>query len=250
MGQINLQTTGQVLVIASSTATLYTDAAYSSPVTLPAAYAADTALYTREGSPTIVVTQVDGTVLFSGQVQVGTVYPAVLKPLPTFEQIAADVSKLSPFGFPATADPILASNYTTVASSNRTWFLRATGSGSVSRLRINVGVQSGNICASVYTSSGVGTAALPLTRVATTGSIACPAAGNADLTLDTTVAVTSGDFWFSLCADNTTATFAQVGSTGSLIPQGRVAFQDSTLTGPATAAATALGPRTFVILGV
>lgn len=92
MGQLNFQTTGQALVIASSTATLYTDAAYSSPVTLPAAYAADTALYTREGSPTIVVTQPDGTVLFNGQVQVGTVYPAVLKPLPTFEQIAADVS--------------------------------------------------------------------------------------------------------------------------------------------------------------
>lgn len=250
MGQINFQTTGQALVIASSTATLYTDAAYSSPVTLPAAYAADTALYTREGSPTIVVTQPDGTVLFNGQVQVGTVYPAVLKPLPTFEQLAADVSKMSS-AFPATADPLFASNSQHVGTATRTWFLRVLfGAGRITKLRVNVGAQSGNICASVYTNTGVGLNALPGTRVATTGSIACPASGNADLTLDATVNVTPGDYWFSLCADNTTATFAQVGTTGSLLPQGRIALQDSTLTGPATAAATANGSRTFVILGL
>lgn len=94
MGQINIVANGQVLTISSFTATLYTDAAYSSSVTLPAVISADTTYYARAGVSTMVITQGDGTTLFSNSVSVqdGVGNVAVITPLPTSAQSAANGS--------------------------------------------------------------------------------------------------------------------------------------------------------------
>ncbi len=90
--------------------------------------------------------------------------------------------------------------------ANRGEWVRAVGSGAITKLGIHVGVQSGNICVAVYANSGVGRDAKPAARKATSGSVACPATGYAEVALLASVAVEHGD-WFFLAPDNTTATF-------------------------------------------
>lgn len=94
MGQINIVANGQALLVSSFTSTLYTDAAYASPVTLPVVISADTTYYARPGPSTLVITQGDGTVLFNGVVAVsdGIGNVAVVTPLPTVTQNAVGLS--------------------------------------------------------------------------------------------------------------------------------------------------------------
>ena len=94
-----------------------------------------------------------------------------------------------------------------VSGSNHTIYQRVIGSGSISKIGLWVKASSGNISVSVYSNSGVGSAALPASRQATSGSIACPAIGYAEISLGATVAVKDGD-WMAISADNVTAAFA------------------------------------------
>lgn len=157
-------------------------------------------------------------------------------------------------GFPFTVDPLMAAVSTGVGSANRTYYHRVIGGGSVSKLGLYVATASGNICASVYANSGTGRAAAPGARLATTGSIACPAVGYQELALGTTITVTSGDFWFALSADNATAAFDVVSTSGHSI-QGRSAWQDSAFPSPTPAtpsngAGSGGGSRAFCLVGV
>jgi hypothetical protein len=99
----------------------------------------------------------------------------------------------------------------------------------MSSIRIRVNVQSGNICAGVYSNNGsTGTAARPGSRTATTGAIACPASGTADLSLGGSVTPAPGD-WFGFSCDNTTASFVRRGTAisqgGDTMWDGRVQRQ-------------------------
>lgn len=89
------------------------------------------------------------------------------------------------------------------SSARYTRFL--TG-GPCSKIAIQVGTQSGNISVAIYRNSGVGTAAVPGTRVATTGAIACPVTGYQEISLGSTLQIYPGD-WVGVSADNATATF-------------------------------------------
>ena len=71
----------------------------------------------------------------------------------------------------------------------------------------------GNISVGFFANSGTGRASVPGTRTATSGAIACPAAGYIETTIAST-AVAYGD-WVGLSADNTTATF----KSGQPMPQ-------------------------------
>lgn len=88
--------------------------------------------------------------------------------------------------------------------------------GTFRYVNVDIGVQSGNIQASVVRLSG--TDRLSFTRLMTTGSIACPAAGVTRLDLGATV-VNAGDLAIVLWADNTTfqarQTFVSSGITSS-----------------------------------
>jgi hypothetical protein len=98
-----------------------------------------------------------------------------------------------------------------VGNANLVWYYRVTEAGTISKLRLYVVAVSGNICVAAYRNSGSGLASVPGTRLATSGSIVCPASGINDVSLGASVSVGVGD-WLAIGADNNTATFT--GSTG------------------------------------
>lgn len=95
-----------------------------------------------------------------------------------------------------------------VGSSLNARYTRVYGGGTITKLRIYVAVQSGNIDVGVYSNSGVGANAIPGARKNAAGSTACPAVGYADIAIAST-AVVEGD-WIGVAADNVTVTFAQL----------------------------------------
>lgn len=156
-------------------------------------------------------------------------------------------------GFPATVDPRNLAFTSGIGSANRTYYHRVTGGGTITKIGLYVAASSGNICVSVYANTGTGRASMPGNRVATSGSVACPAVGYQEIALGASVTVTSGDYWFAISLDNGTATFATAGTSGQAI-QGMSAWQDSAFPSPATAAASngggsGGGSRWFGLIG-
>jgi hypothetical protein len=93
-----------------------------------------------------------------------------------------------------------------MSNANQAAFRPLIGTGAITKLGIEVATSSGNICAAIYGASGSGRDTVPAARKATTGSIACPAAGYRELDLGGSVTIEVGD-WVFFSADNTTATF-------------------------------------------
>lgn len=142
-------------------------------------------------------------------------------------------------GFACTFDPITGDlNTSTNGGVNVAYFYKALGWGqTVSSLRINVGIASGNIDVGIYSGTGSGTSSLPSTLLGHTGSIACPTAGLATVSLLAPVTIPPGA-WFAIVADNTTVTFTNVAAVVAALQAGRTAFQNTAFPLPATAAAT------------
>lgn len=83
---------------------------------------------------------------------------------------------------------------------NNVVILRARDSGTISKIGLWVGVQSGNIEVGVLrASSGV---AVPTTRVITSGSVACPAIGYREIALGASVYVNEQTDYLYIAADN------------------------------------------------
>jgi hypothetical protein len=108
-----------------------------------------------------------------------------------------------------------------MSNANQAVFVRWMGTGSISKIGVQVIVSSGNVCAAVYAptdgtglNSGLGRDAKPGARKATTGSTACPASGYAELSLGGSVTIEPGD-WLGFSADNTTATFIMIDDGGA-----------------------------------
>lgn len=145
----------------------------------------------------------------------------------------------------------VATTLVTIGASNRNNYQRVVqGSGLISKIGLHVGTSSGNISVAVYRSSGVGVAAVPGTRVATSGAVACPA-GSAygEVALGGSVYVTVGD-WISLSADNTSATFAGLATEGSAIQAGFVGYEATAHPAPSPAGTITVGGRNFLLLGI
>ena len=99
MGALRVLVQGQTLILTAATnasgvaPTLYSDAGLSSGVTLPLTMSADTTLYGRDGLLNLTVTHPDGTVVFTGSVQLGSNLQTIA-PVPTVAQLAAVASKV------------------------------------------------------------------------------------------------------------------------------------------------------------
>lgn len=123
----------------------------------------------------------------------------------------------APFGFPYTLDVgairFAGTDILAVQAANACHYLRVISSGDISKIGVYVNTASGNISVAVYSNSGTGRSAVPGTRTATSGAVACPASGYREISLGGTVTVNAGD-WFSLSADNTTAKFNSLLSSG------------------------------------
>lgn len=80
------------------------------------------------------------------------------------------------------------------------WF-QVQNTVTVSKAEIQIGISSGNICVAIYSQTG-------LSWVASSGSVACPAAGIRDISFTAPVTLNPGtQYYVYIAADNTTATF-------------------------------------------
>jgi hypothetical protein len=139
----------------------------------------------------------------------------------------------------------------TMGVASRNQYVRITqGAGTISKIGLYVGTSSGNISVAVYSNSGVGPAAVPTTRLATSGAVACPAgAAYAEVALGASVDVEPG-YWFSLSVDNNTATFSGIQTSGSALQAGLFSYQAAAHPAPSSAASLSPGGRAFVLLGI
>jgi hypothetical protein len=137
---------------------------------------------------------------------------------------------------PYTVDPRTLSTASAL-NANQAIYMRVTGSGYISKIGLHVGTSSGNVCVGVYSNNtSGGTAARPAARKATSGSVACPAAGYAEVALTSSVYVQEGD-WLAIVADNATATFyrSNAAGFGSSLSLGLSHFQSTAFPLPSSA---------------
>jgi hypothetical protein len=164
--------------------------------------------------------------LASGQAPDGTATPAVSQsntlPPATISTIFASMGPTQPGG-----------------AANQALYLRNLGgAATISSIWLKVGASSGNVCVGVY-AGGQGRTP-PGTRLATSGSIPCPASGEANIPLGASAAVDT-TCYFAIVTDNTAATFtsfqAGVGGFGLTgFAAGFAYYQSTAFPLPATAA--------------
>lgn len=125
--------------------------------------------------------------------------------------VAARTQDPLALGYCATAPALLTSASATWRGANAGQAVRVIAGGfQISKIALQVGVQSGNISVAVYRGTGSGMARRPTgTPIAQSGAVACPAVGYAEIPLDQAVTPLLGDFLFMSC-DNVTASFYMV----------------------------------------
>lgn len=111
--------------------------------------------------------------------------------------------------------PIIAAGSAQVLTANQARGARVTAGGTITKIGIQVTVQSGNICVGVYTNTGSGRDARPAVLRISSGSVACPAVGYAEVSLGGSVALLAGE-WFAFAADNATAAFVLTGGSATV----------------------------------
>lgn len=129
-------------------------------------------------------------------------------------------------------------------------YSRIVGSGLITKIRIHVAVQSGNICLGVYSPSGLGLSAVPGALKISTGAIACPAVGIQDIALPSPIFVASGDF-FGMSCDNNIASFLGNSAFGATpLVAGQLFLQGAAHPLPDPANATVTNFRHPMIMGI
>lgn len=144
---------------------------------------------------------------------------------------------------------LIAPSAVTWTAANDAIYSRVVGGGTLSKVKINVGVSSGNISVAVYARSGSGEAAVPGTRLITTGAIACPAAGDQVVDLGGSVVVHPGDFVCLTC-DNTTASFMSNSGSDSTLYNGMAYRQAAAHPAPSAPASLTASNRRMPLLKV
>lgn len=152
---------------------------------------------------------------------------------------------------PHTVDPRHPSLQTTAVAANRLDLQRVFGAPQrISKLAVSVGTSAGNLCLAVYSNTGVGTAARPAARLATTGSVPCPATGVAVVPLTAAVDVTP-EMWFGIVCDSGTATFGRIlGSGLSVLGDGFSQRMSEAFPAPATLSGLVGNGSGWLIVGV
>jgi hypothetical protein len=100
-------------------------------------------------------------------------------------------------------------------TANVGWYMRLISGGyAFSNIVVGIQTSSGNISVAAYQTSGTGHTAVPATQYQTSGSVACPAQGNAVVALGGSCTPNITD-WLAVGCDNGTATF--YGNTGNAV---------------------------------
>jgi hypothetical protein len=151
-------------------------------------------------------------------------------------------------GFVSTLADLKGQAGTVVAQANQTYYYKVVSGGVVGKVGLNVGVQSGDISVAVYANTGAGRTSAPGTQLATSGAVSCPAAGYAEVALDTTVTVARGD-WLAISADNATVTFTGTTIAASAIRDGQ-AWRTPAHPAPSPAGTLSTSARHYALIGV
>lgn len=124
-----------------------------------------------------------------------------------------------------------------VALANDCFYTRVMGGGFITKVGLKVAVSSGNISVAAYQSAPnlLGRLAVPGPQIASSGAVACPGVGYAEVALGSRVPVRSGD-WLALSVDNATASFLDVDSDPSSLMLGFVRKQNPAHPAPAAPA--------------
>lgn len=170
--------------------------------------------------------------------------------MPEYPAIGSVAS--NPFGWGVRPFTFLPSQSATAVTLNAVFCLwhRVIGGGPISKLGFQVGTQGGNIAVAV--GRGVRGGAGPTSLLATSGSVACPAPGYAEVALGASVNVNPETDWFCIAGDTGTATVLAasamtLGSTG--LCTGFAAFEN-VFPVPATPNTTPGWARGVCLVGV
>lgn len=201
----------------SNAASAFSDSGGQSAVTFPQTISARTTYYLGTDGPWTVSAKVNGVELAGQSVtlegsQVGTV--TLSAPVTTGQQASAPSAP--PAVVYGIVSPITQSAAAASSGSNqaRLYLITTlTGSATVTTVRFGVSVSSGNVDVGIYSLSGT-----TLTKLASSGSTACPAGGDASITIaSTTLNPTSGPFYLAIAVDNTSATLYSGQGTANMI---------------------------------
>jgi parallel beta-helix repeat protein len=159
------------------------------------------------------------------------------------------------WGIATNVGPIIAPSTGSVFPAvNQINYYRLIGGGvAITKGRVRIQTQSGNLAIAFYSNSGTGLNAVPGTLLASSGVTACPVAGSADLSLGATITPNAGD-WVGLWADNTTISINATNTTSvsSSLYSGRAYTQTGLASGPPNppSSLTAGTNKVFEIVGV
>jgi len=109
-----------------------------------------------------------------------------------------------------TIHPNLQATAAALPGANWAIFWKSLGAGTITNIGLQVNASSGNICVGVYNSASA--TGPPTSRLATSGSIPCPAIGWASISLGGSYSVNQSHF-LALAASSASATFYSVSST-------------------------------------
>lgn len=114
-----------------------------------------------------------------------------------------------------------------LGANNRIIYVPCTlpAAATITGLRIHVGSSNGNVCVGLYDSAG--------NRVATSGTVATPAAGRQAVAFTSSYAASAGRYWMALQASSSTATFSVLDDNTNAIVA-TCQFQDAALPLPAS----------------
>lgn len=144
-------------------------------------------------------------------------------------------------------DPRVSQSLAVSTGANRGFFLRTMNGGVITKVGFEVGTASGNISVAAYANTGTGLTAAPTgAPLSTSGAVACPATGLAQVALAAAVSLTPGD-WLFLSCDNATATFSRTSVVSSAFNGGTAYRQDSAHPAPTVGTLAATGYMPMLI---
>lgn len=125
---------------------------------------------------------------------------------------------------------------TQTLTATRTYYGRVHGGGSVSvsSIHFEVSTSTGNVSVATYDTSSTARSAVPNSRQATSGAVACPATGGGSVSLGSTVTVVTGQSWFALSCSGAPVLVGTQTPASSNMGSG-IAYQQSTHPAPSTA---------------
>lgn len=118
------------------------------------------------------------------------------------------------------------------------YYGRVRGGGTVDSVAFHVTTSAGDVSVAVYDNTGAARSARPNSRQQTSGAVACPAAGAADVALGGSVAVTPGDHWLAISASSTPVLAGGSENPAASNLGAGLAYRETAHPAPASASAT------------